>query len=221
MTNRFNDSKPQNVPSFLMQAAGDAVPDHNACEKCARNTGVYPHCCVVVRDPSVLEVTGGACANCWYSRQGSQCTFRLALSAMPQQTPARPRNGHMRETTAPGSESSRRHQPSPNAAGLEEPDATGPAPAPLHPGYAAALASGTAAVASGSTAALHTHPAQTNNLSRDEKVRLWESRYSNMSTANLLQAHEHLAEWQEDLTTRLMAINRVVLDKLRARDDRS
>jgi hypothetical protein len=54
------------------------------------------------------------------------------------------------------------------------------------------------------------------SLSRDDKVRVWESRYDKLSTENLLRAHEHLAEWQEDLTTRLMAMNRVVLMRLKA-----
>ena len=56
------------------------------------------------------------------------------------------------------------------------------------------------------------------NLSRDAKVRVWENRYGSMDIDNLLRAHEHLEEWQEDLTTRLMAMNRVVLAKLMERD---
>jgi hypothetical protein len=47
---------------------------------------------------------------------------------------------------------------------------------------------------------------------------VWENRYGSMGIDNLLRAHEHLEEWQEDLTTRLMAMNRVVLAKLMERD---
>jgi hypothetical protein len=40
-----------------------------------------------------------------------------------------------------------------------------------------------------------------------------------MPTESLLQAHEHLAEWQADLTTRLVAMNRVLLERLREREE--
>jgi hypothetical protein len=46
-------------------------------------------------------------------------------------------------------------------------------------------------------------------------VSVWKNRYSNMSTDALIAANEHLAEWQADLTTRLLAMNRVVLDRLK------
>jgi hypothetical protein len=46
---------------------------------------------------------------------------------------------------------------------------------------------------------------------------VWENRYGGMGINDLLRAHVHLEEWQEDLTTRLIAMNRVVLAKLMER----
>ena len=49
----------------------------------------------------------------------------------------------------------------------------------------------------------------------DERVRVWERRYGAMATDALGATQEHLAEWHEDLTTRLVAMNRVLLRRLR------
>ena len=201
---RFNNKKRQNIPSYFMQATGDLVPEDKACVRCYRGNGVYGDVCVVVRDPELLEITGGSCANCWYSRQGSLCTFRepnLDGQSKPPPTsePPKPRPNR---------------GPRPRQEGLALPQA--PASAQLHPGYAAALAAA-AAVTPAPAAALQSPVHPPNGPSRDDKARVWETRYGCMSTENLLAAHEHLAEWQEDFTTRLLAMNRVVLERLRER----
>ena len=206
-TPRFNNLKPQNAVAFFMQAIGDMVPMDAACDRCSRNTGVFPHNCVVVRDPAVLEVTGGACANCWYSRQGSLCTFRQST---PNSDPAVVLAKHMRIKPPPGPPRPPQQTPRPPQ------DPVPPAPAPIHPSYAAALAAGAVAANPAPTVASGTPAAKSKpkHLSRDEKVRVWENRYGTMSTDSLLSAHEHLVEWQEDLATRLLAMNRVVLERL-------
>jgi len=71
----FNNSKAQNIPSYLIQATGALLSQQAACERCQRQNGVY-HGCVVSRDPLVNQVFRGACAGCWYGRMGSKCTLR-------------------------------------------------------------------------------------------------------------------------------------------------
>jgi hypothetical protein len=201
-THRFNDVKPQNISAFLMQAAGDVVPWEEACERCTRQSGMLREACVVVRDPDVQEVTGGACANCWYNRLGSTCTFRQWTTTAPQRMIAK-------ESPVPAAQ-----QKPPKPAPAPAPAA----PTPIHPSYAAALATGTVAAAPAPAAGVSTSSSATSsNLSRDAKVRVWENRYGGMGINDLLRAHVHLEEWQEDLTTRLIAMNRVVLAKLMER----
>jgi hypothetical protein len=208
VTARFNNSKPQNQVSFLMQATGDAVPEHEVCGRCSNMSGVFREACVVVREPAVIAITGGACANCWYGRQGSLCSFRSPAPAHHQSAQA----------ADPGIEAPVPVPPIPppfQPAAMPLADVPAPAPAPIHPSYAAALAAGAVAVTPTPVAPSNNGLTGSGNLSRDDKVRLWENRYDKLSTDNLLRAHEHLAEWQEDLTTRLMAMNRVVLMRLK------
>ena len=204
VSDRFNNKKRQNIPSYFIQATGDLVPEDRACIRCYRGNGVYGEVCVVVRDPKMLEITGGSCANCWYSRQGSLCTVRepnpdAQSKPPPTSKPPKPRL-------------TRRPRPQQEGPSLSQ----APASAQLHPGYAAALAAA-AAVTPAPVAPLTSPVHPPNGPSRDDKARVWETRYGGMSTENLLAAHEHLAEWQEDLTTRLLAMNRVVLERLRDR----
>ncbi|KAL2174007.1 uncharacterized protein P884DRAFT_302940 [Thermothelomyces heterothallicus CBS 202.75] len=212
VTQSFNDSKPQNVVAYLMQAAGDVVPIAESCGKCYRQSGVFKDACVVIRSPEVAEVTGGACAVCWYGRQGSLCTFRqdtptgeAPLAALPGAAPQRP---------APVLENR-----------LEPLMASAPGPtasAPLHPSYVAALAAGTTSAAPTPTVAPNPSPGPPHDpFSPSKEVRVWEERYSSMSTENLLWAHEDLVRWKEDLTTRLIAMNRVVLQRLMEREGSS
>jgi hypothetical protein len=102
----------------------------------------------------------------------------------------------------------------------------------VYPGYLAAIASGTVTHGSALTAKAlpktkatpSNNPAPTNNnpappahngLSGDDRVRAWEKRYRAMPTEGLAATHEHLVEWQEDLSTRLVAMNRVLLERLK------
>ncbi|KAL1836786.1 hypothetical protein VTJ49DRAFT_4643 [Mycothermus thermophilus] len=183
LVHRFNDSRRQNQAAFIMQAVGEELLPGQACEKCARGSGVLRGACVVVRDTRVLSFTGGACANCWYARQGSLCSFR--------QNAAR----DLSTTEEPDS-----------APAIAPAPAPAPPPAPIHPAYAAAVAAGTVAAPIMSVDA--------NNRSRDETIIWWEARYRSMPLDHLRQAHTHLRDWQEDLSTRLVAMNTVLLERL-------
>ncbi|KAK4151576.1 hypothetical protein C8A00DRAFT_45241 [Chaetomidium leptoderma] len=209
VTAGFNDSKRQNMVSFLMQAVGDVLPADKACSKCTKMNGVYRGACVVVRDPRVLNVTCGACANCWYGRTGYNCSLRRPPhAAAVRALPAAPAAGtaSVKATPIPVPQ-----VPPPT-------HSRPPGPAPLHPGYAAALASGAVAAAPASAATSNGSPELATSLLRDQKASMWESLYRSMGTENLLRAHEGLVEQQDDLTTRLMALNRVVWERLRARE---
>ncbi|KAL2016784.1 hypothetical protein VTK56DRAFT_2997 [Thermocarpiscus australiensis] len=230
---KWTSAKPQNVHSFMMQATGDVVPDHERCDKCARGRGGVYKGCVVVRDRDIMAVTGGACANCWYMRQGSLCSFRTGrttsaakrvtplassevntLSADSDSTPARAIPAKQTPVPAP-------KLPSPSS--TLPPNGTPKPAAPIHPSFVAALASGALA----STPASVSTPDTTStaflgvarNLSLDDNVRAWETRYGGMSTEALLATQEHLMEWQEDVTARLMAMNRVVLQRLKEKEE--
>ncbi|KAK4236577.1 hypothetical protein C8A03DRAFT_16792 [Achaetomium macrosporum] len=217
----FNDRKPQNVTSFLMQATGDALPEWMWCRRCTNRSGIYTEACVVVRDPDVLEVTGGACANCWYGRQGSLCSFRekgkVPLRHFNGRLPGPPRlpGASTKQTPVPVLQTAA----APSTRSRPTLTDSKPAPAPLHPSYVAALSSGTApAVVANNSSSSAVSGTTTAGPSREDKVRVWENRYGSMNLDSLLAAHEHLADWQEDLTTRLIAMNRVVIKKLRERE---
>ncbi|KAK4466836.1 hypothetical protein QBC42DRAFT_41526 [Cladorrhinum samala] len=125
----FNDKKPQNMPAYFMQACGDVVPPDQACERCVRRNGAFTDgCCVVVQTKTALSVTDGACANCWYNRQGSICTLR-----------------HPERRVYPTPTTSTTPIPIPQIPAAAQrlpstPLAPATAAAPLHPSYAAALA---------------------------------------------------------------------------------
>ncbi|KAK4168153.1 hypothetical protein QBC43DRAFT_309771 [Cladorrhinum sp. PSN259] len=122
----FNDKKPQNLAAYLMQALGDVVPREQACERCIRNNGAFDGTCVVARIQSALMVTEGACANCWYNRQGSICTLR---------------HPDRRANLAPPTATSTTPIPIPQIpAPVAPPPPSPPLVALLHPSYAAALA---------------------------------------------------------------------------------
>ncbi|KAK4118800.1 hypothetical protein N657DRAFT_650886 [Parathielavia appendiculata] len=173
VASRFTIKKPQNQISFLMQAVGDGVPEHEACAKCAGRIGVYRKACVVVRDPEVVEITGGGCANCWYSRQGSICTFR---SPTPTQQQSAHTTVSARETHIPVP-----RIPAPFQPVTRLPDLPVQAPAPLHPSYVAALAAGAVAASPTPVMASNATLADPASLLRDNKIRAWESRYAKMN----------------------------------------
>ncbi|KAL2158823.1 hypothetical protein VTH06DRAFT_4015 [Thermothelomyces fergusii] len=235
VTDNFSDAKSQNVVAYLMQAAGDVVPMAEACGKCSRQTGVFRNACVVLRDPDVADLTGGSCAACWYSRQGSLCTFRQDNAP----------TGEAPFVAFSGTTASQRPAPAPAPAPVPVPvpvpvPAPAPAPAPdpdlenrlnplvmtagpgptasvpLHPSYAAAaLAAERAPVAPTPAVVPEPRPASPRDPSSPrERVRAWEERYGRMSTQDLLQVHAQLIRWQEDLSTRLIAINRLALRRL-------
>ena len=72
----WDDSKPQNLASYLMQATGRVVSPDRTCERCRKRNGVYDGACVVAGDPEIVAHTNNACANCWYGRNGFKCTLR-------------------------------------------------------------------------------------------------------------------------------------------------
>ena len=244
----------------MMQAAGDAVPQGSGCSRCSKRRGVYVGACVVVRDPTILQITGGACANCWYSRQGSLCSLRVETTTPQDRTKIKWRGLTGLWGGPPAALATADHAP-PAPAGTPQlsliqsgiPQSSGQAGMPqssaqaatpqlpaqpgtprlsVHPGYLAAIASGTVTHGSALTAKAlpkakstpSNNPAPTNNnpappvhngLSGDDRVRAWEKRYRAMPTEGLAATHEHLVEWQEDLSTRLVAMNRVLLERLR------
>lgn len=222
-TDRFKPgARPENLQSFLMQASGEQLPDHESCYRCANQLGLYRGC-VVAQDAAVLAITRGACANCWYSRGGSRCTFRNPTPTEWQAAAAKTKPP-VKETPVPVPQI----PPAPAAASLPQPAIlpTLKSRPPIHPGYAAALAAGAARTAaapvatttpSSTSAGLSSRAAADRSLSMDEKVGAWEKRYSAMEPDQLLVAHEHLAEWQADLMTRLAAMNRVLQKTLRER----
>ncbi|KAK4096080.1 hypothetical protein N658DRAFT_490229 [Parathielavia hyrcaniae] len=181
--------------SFLMQAAGDPLPPGQGCAKCATGRGLYRRRCVVVRDPEVRYVTGGACANCLYGWQGSVCSLRSTM----------PTRDEMAQVAEAAAQEAPVQVPVPQGPGLSAPS---PAPAPLHPSHVAALASG--AVAAPAPAA----PAPAMASNNEGLVADTPARHSPRSVRV-----KHLAEWQEDLTTRLMAMNRVILKRLYKTED--
>ncbi|SPQ23428.1 d063680d-8317-4bf1-bfc3-d4c6a98823ea [Thermothielavioides terrestris] len=193
----FTDHKPQNALSLAMQAAGDLVPEHERCAKCARGSGIYSGVCVVVRDPAVLKWTGGSCANCYYNRHGCLCSLRRqTTSAVTTQ-----------DVDSPTSE-----QPAAKQTPVPVPQIPASAPAPLHPSYVASLAS--AAV---SATPAHSKTTSVAQRSHDENLRNWEARYDSMSVDELMTAQAHLLEWQQNLTVRLVAMNHAVLKRLKAK----
>ncbi|KAL2132212.1 hypothetical protein VTI74DRAFT_4068 [Chaetomium olivicolor] len=198
----FHLAKPQNLASFLMQAVGDEVPRHNWCGCCNRGNDQEP--CVVVRDEEVLAITGGACANCWFNRLGSLCSFRrpTPTARLKQQAGRTAQKGKGQETPAPVPEIPLMSQ----TAQLD----SMPVPAPIHPAYAAALASGemeAAPTAAPTTAADGSH--------RGNMSQSWQDVYGAMSVGDLIQAHRELVKWQAEVNTELMAMNSVLLQRLR------
>lgn len=220
-----------------------------ACGKCSRQRGIFKHACVVVCDPDVANLTGGACAGCWYGRMGSWCTLR-------QDAPPPRGEGEVLPPAAPAAAAATTPQrrappdpgnrPVPSSTAAAVPTAWGlrqAAPVPLHPSYIAALAAGTpspgppppppaptpsptptpAAVPPKPPAPLSAAivppnppssvPSQDPSPPRD-RVREWEERYSRMTTEELVEVHAKLIRWQEDLSARLVAMNRLALRRL-------
>ncbi|KAK3693165.1 hypothetical protein B0T22DRAFT_34610 [Podospora appendiculata] len=224
----FHDSKPQNVPSYFMQATGDLLSLEQSCERCQRQTGVYTGC-VVVREPAALQITGGACACCWYGRQGSSCSFRnienhtsqellIAEDSPVEPTPA----------TQPPTRPLTRNE-APNAVPRNYTTTLVQTPIPVprpHPAYTASTTAQYAVnpvptpaprkptPSSVTPFAPPTEPPRARGKrTLDDRVNAWEARYREMKDVNLQAAQKHLSEWLEDLTMRQIAINRVLMSR--------
>lgn len=239
----FNDKKPQNMPAYFMQACGDVIPPDQACERCVRRNGAFTDgACVVVQTKTALSVTDGACANCWYNRQGSMCTLR---------------NPERRVYPTPTISTTPIPIPQIPAAAQRLPTTSSAAAAPLHPSYVAALAASSSKpsspaltpqtvlppsvtvpppkpVPTTTTTTTITTPAprhtdisrllqdatraqeQGRALIEESKTSLWEARYRAMSRPEVIAAYHELLDLQEDLTIRMRAMNHVVLGRLKS-----
>ncbi|KAK3350331.1 hypothetical protein B0T25DRAFT_583075 [Lasiosphaeria hispida] len=228
---KFNNHKDQNIPSYFMQATGESLPPDESCEKCSKGLGPYGHACVIVRDAEVLSLTSGCCANCWYSRQGSLCTLRSlegrtrAHRRNPDKTippPSRPASPQPPPVPRPQSDSTinpiqETHRPHPQSNGHVHQAAPAPAPhpsqpAPIHqqPRAATFHQPAPAQQPQQPSAPAPPGPARSGPETTDARVLAWETRYANMTPAALLEAQTHLAEWQEDLLIRSVALNRIM-----------
>ncbi|KAK0615310.1 hypothetical protein B0T17DRAFT_541597 [Bombardia bombarda] len=239
----FTSNKAQNVPSYFMQATGKLLPAEEGCARCQRANGVYSGC-VIATDPEGFHITQGACANCWYGRQGSQCSFRKSEIYTKQDDDE---DDETYQELAGGVS----HVETPTPA--SQPVNTRPAFAMTTRGsqvYPALNETTSTTTAAAVTPAAHTHPhvlapqrrrpnteppttapaavpppktnatpspaqnqaqAASQPPSLDAKIKAWESRYRDMDVSALRAAQEHLMQWQEDLSTRVMAMNRVYL----------
>ena len=161
--------------------------------------------CVVIKDRGLSAIVNGACANCWFARARGTNFCSLA-TLTPGWLPSH-------QTPVPVS-----RQPSNNP--TVAPSSRGSAvnaQAPIHPDWAAALAAGPAA--STPTRASAQNSAPNNSPAILDRVQVWENRYNTMTTNKLMATQEHLSVWQEDLVSRAMAMNRVVLQRLKKIED--
>jgi len=85
MNELFSTAKPQNLDAFLIHATGEQLAQEKACSHCANGRRrPFGLACVVSRDPVVASRTQGSCANCWYGRNGCHCTLRARLDGSSQ-----------------------------------------------------------------------------------------------------------------------------------------
>lgn len=223
----FVDNKPDNFSAYFLQATGHLLPDEQACARCRgviikkRYVGGTFVGCVAFADPEDAKLTGGACANCWYGRQGSLCSFRNPAGKRKERLGAARYNPFLISPPPPPPPEG---QPMEHGQQLEN---TGQ----VHPAFLASVSSASPAY----TPFPDYYPnmeaqiVQQNNgeppsLPRPDsspsvnKVTAWETRYRKMSTDKLRATHRNLVEWQEDLNTRLLAMNKVLLDRLEKRE---
>jgi hypothetical protein len=207
LVHRSQGVRLQSQHAFLMQAVGEEVPPDQACWRCSRGHGIMRGVCVVVRHPEVMAATGGACANCWYGRRGSLCSFR-------SKNVARERSTSEAFQTMPESKPRPESEPKPDEAPASTAPAapmTSPVAAPIHPAYAASFAPGVINVPLSSLNGA-------SNLAQEGAILWWKTSYRTMSLERLMATHTSLREWQDDLSTRLLAMNAVLLEKLMERE---
>ncbi|KAK4442885.1 hypothetical protein QBC34DRAFT_443803 [Podospora aff. communis PSN243] len=222
---KFHGHKPQNIPSYFMQATGDVMEGDKSCHRC-RIGGVYS-LCVVMTDPELNRHTSGACAGCWYNRDGCRCTIRSATGRHRKR-----RDGYL-----------------PRPVGVEEimsdlvPHVPAPAPVPAAAtAYATVPVSAPAPVPSPvavqaptSTPAAAPTPAPVaaqpripmpaaqspvKPESRDSKISSWEERYSKMPVQQLLEGQRHLLWRQDDINMRLVAMTKVLQSRVGSAEHR-
>ncbi|KAK4184639.1 hypothetical protein QBC35DRAFT_46719 [Podospora australis] len=248
-TPAFNDRKQQNFPAYLMQACGDEVPPDQACERCSKHNGALLEACIVVREDLVMESTGGACANCWYSRQGSTCTLQKKPPRFPDRYPypsadkKHPRSSLSGSGSVPTPAAPREQLPSlrtPAAAAERVQPPPPPPPAtpsiveflqqvqaasaqalsPAGAGAASIHPAYTASLAAAQNTGSSSRPLSLPQLTADDHVAVWENRFKKLDQDSLLKEFSHLHELQDDLNTRLKAMHRVIADRLKAGNPR-
>lgn len=225
----FNDSKPQNVVSYLMQASGTPLTREDSCKRCKNGSGVYAGC-VILGGKVGDDYTLGACANCWYNRQGSKCSKRNpekpkgerpqrsalmgALGVTKTAVPSLSNRSFVTQTQPTTSKETPVPIPVP-----KHHHSTAPIPVPKPQGssFTTSYTSGTTRTAGMGTTSIPDRdmPLAVKNHMH---VKAWEVRYSCMSIDELAKAQKHLTEWQEDLMTRLVALNKVLLNKLKEKE---
>ncbi|KAK3401682.1 hypothetical protein B0T20DRAFT_504197 [Sordaria brevicollis] len=218
----FQDTKANNFSAYFMQATEHMVPDEQACLRCTgakirkRYVGGAFVGCVVFADPEEAKLTGGACANCWYGRQGSLCSFRNPAGHVK---PKRPKNDPI---SLPSNHYPSLMSPPPPSEGQQM-------MGQVHPAFLASVSTATP-----SYTPMSEYPHIDNQIAHQrnrgetptlpgpdgnvDKVKAWEAKYRKKSTFQLKAVYQNLADWQEDLTTRLVAMNKVLLERLEKKD---
>ncbi|KAK3381066.1 hypothetical protein B0H63DRAFT_474834 [Podospora didyma] len=235
----FKVSKAQNLGSYLIQATGTILSGEDRCFKCSRGTGVYSEC-VVSDNPDVVYHSQGACGNCWYNRKGSSCSFRQTDApddggepAVMNPWAAGAAKSHQRTATPSddGGDGHSPRQPPPTQSGyggyglndyLSQQQTPAPKLETKLPNYRRPPATNTTpttpAQAIDSSPPAPSGPS-TSSDTLDSRVKAWESRYSGMATSTLLSTQEHLINWQEDLITRQLAMNKVMQARLKDKEN--
>ncbi|KAK1759849.1 hypothetical protein QBC47DRAFT_438064 [Echria macrotheca] len=186
-------------PIKRVPACGTELPPEKACARCQRGLGVFGTACVVVSDDADVALVGHVgetCGNCWYSRNGCQCTLREHHVPLNYYK-ARREKKEEEEAAAGSSVVEAETNVKTRAMGSAE-----------KPPPAAATASPAGAVVAGK-AQVEMAPTQ----SLDSRVVGWMNQYAGMSMRGLLAEQKQLLEWQEDVMTRLLAMNRILSER--------
>ena len=263
------DNKTENFSAYFLQATGHLVPDEHACGRCKGVVIKKPYVggvfvgCVVFSNPEEAKLTGGACANCWFGRQGSRCQFRN-----PAGRPSRKERQaylyeqHQQQQNARSQAQIWNPSPSSLMSPPALPEGQGQqqfgnhtATGQVHPAFLASVSSTMSSQASPAPVSAYTPSFTTStsdyphidaqiahqrngeppllpppqprptglpgidaNTPRATRIAAWEARYRKMESKKLRSTHKHLIEWQEDLSARLMAMNKVLLDRLEKRE---
>jgi hypothetical protein len=213
-----------------MQATGEVVLDNERCERC-QGGGSYD-LCVVMREPELARHTSGACAGCWYNRNGCRCSIRSTYGRHRKR-----REGYLPEkdgleatvTVAAGPVMA---VPAPAPA----PPAVAPAPAPAAAvmptpvperlsiplqSFISPAVRRPAPVTVPAPIPTPAAPSPVDSVaSRDAKITAWEERYSKMALQQLIEGQRHLLDRQDDLNMRLLAMNRALKSRVGSAEQR-